>query len=500
MQPIAERLYFNERKDARLIVEANLEKVKYVQREKLELEIKTTSFDSIPTIAHLSILGVESLGRKSQLNSTDNILSFFLMSSDLKGVIENPGYYFEPKHREDLDYLMLTQGWTNYKYTNPLRNLDYKLENNLNVSGVITKKRRAKKDQLDLMLMTMDESRNTYTKSVKVPSSFNFDLEDMYGVEQEIVIQGAENWDKEHKNYAIGLQRKTPLLVNFVYDDTHILKDSLITIIVTKNRAQKKQEDDAYFNTYGTTELDEVFLSGYNMTPKRKEVFDRYGEPEIVIDGKDLMEKEQKFHSTGLYSILLDFFQGQIKIDQDDTGLLSARIIGLPTVIIIDGLPIRPDFYPQLQNIMTSQVTSFEVLETASNFAQLYKTINPWVHESEVPKFGGIISIYTKNGIGLAGALDFPDKSLNLERIPIFALEKEFYSPKHDSNSYYNQNTPDLRGPIYWNPNVITNLNGEATTSFYHSDDIGDFQLVIETITSKGKIGYKVVNYSVETK
>ena len=112
------------------------------------------------------------------------------------------------------------------------------------------------------MLMTMDESRNTYTKSVKVPSSFNFDLEDMYGVEQEIVIQGAENWDKEHKNYAIGLQRKTPLLVNFVYDDTHILKDSLITIIVTKNRAQKKQEDDAYFNTYGTTELDEVFLSG----------------------------------------------------------------------------------------------------------------------------------------------------------------------------------------------------------------------------------------------
>lgn len=72
-----------------------------------------------------------------------------------------------------------------------MKNFNFKLEKNLSISGVINKKRRIKEDQLDLMLMTLDESRNTYTKSVKVPSTFNFDLEDMYGVEQEIIIQGA---------------------------------------------------------------------------------------------------------------------------------------------------------------------------------------------------------------------------------------------------------------------------------------------------------------------
>jgi len=146
--------------------------------------------------------------------------------------------------------------------------------------------------------------------------------------------------------------------------------------------------------------------------------------------------------------------------------------------------------------MVTSQITSFEVLETAKNFSNLYSTVYPGT--MQVPSFGGIISIYTKNGIGLAGALDFPDKSLNFQRIPIFALEKEFYSPQHNSNSHYDPNTPDLRGPIYWNPNVITNLKGEATISFYHSDDIGDFQLIVETVASNGKIGYTVINYSVK--
>jgi hypothetical protein len=31
------------------------------------------------------------------------------------------------------------------------------------------------------------------------------------------------------------------------------------------------------------------------MTPKRKEVFERYGAPGVVIDGKDLIEKKKNF-------------------------------------------------------------------------------------------------------------------------------------------------------------------------------------------------------------
>lgn len=55
-------------------------------------------------------------------------------------------------------------------------------------------------------------------------------------------------------------------------------------------------------------------------------------------------------------------------------------------------------FFPQLQDMVTGQITNFEVLETAKNFSNLYSTVYPGI--MQVPSFGGIICIYTKNGIG----------------------------------------------------------------------------------------------------
>lgn len=49
-----------------------------------------------------------------------NILTEMLLSSELKGFIENPGYYFEKDdstRRSELDLLMMVQGWKRYKWT-----------------------------------------------------------------------------------------------------------------------------------------------------------------------------------------------------------------------------------------------------------------------------------------------------------------------------------------------------------------------------------------------
>src|SRR5690606_39150892 len=52
---------------------------------------------------------------KDDYQGAPNILSALLLSTDLKGFIENPGYYFkDDKVKEhELDQLMLTQGWRN---------------------------------------------------------------------------------------------------------------------------------------------------------------------------------------------------------------------------------------------------------------------------------------------------------------------------------------------------------------------------------------------------
>ena len=49
--------------------------------------------------------------------SDDNIRSFLLINSDLKGNIKNPGYYMDtpsPERERHLDQLMLTQGWRRF--------------------------------------------------------------------------------------------------------------------------------------------------------------------------------------------------------------------------------------------------------------------------------------------------------------------------------------------------------------------------------------------------
>lgn len=50
---------------------------------------------------------------------TDDLRTYMLLSSELKGYIENPAYYFEADdevHRKALDQLMLVQGWSRYDW------------------------------------------------------------------------------------------------------------------------------------------------------------------------------------------------------------------------------------------------------------------------------------------------------------------------------------------------------------------------------------------------
>ena len=73
---------------------------------------------------------------------TGNILTDLLLSSELKGFIPNPTYYFESEdkeHLQNLDLLMMVQGWRRYDINDMLANQDlrYTPEKNLTVEGAV---------------------------------------------------------------------------------------------------------------------------------------------------------------------------------------------------------------------------------------------------------------------------------------------------------------------------------------------------------------------------
>src|SRR5690606_7294484 len=166
---IAERLYFNKRPKNNLNIKITTDKASYSKRDLTNLSIKTVNENGEPINTNASVLVINKEQLGDLQNSRDHILSYLLLSSELKGHIENPRYYFnENENRKaDLDALMLTQGWRNYKYNKSLYKLSFDPERNLTISGkaILT---QGKRDDLkvDLTMITYGKDEVLYVELV----------------------------------------------------------------------------------------------------------------------------------------------------------------------------------------------------------------------------------------------------------------------------------------------------------------------------------------------
>lgn len=125
--PVAERLVFINQ-DQKLTIQTELIKSEFFIREKANLKIKVTDENGHPVVLHLGLSVYDAI-YQNKIDSK-NIQSHYLLSTQLKGAIYNPEYYFDEKNKdrkEALNLLLLTQGWRNYVWN----------ESNLNDKGNI---------------------------------------------------------------------------------------------------------------------------------------------------------------------------------------------------------------------------------------------------------------------------------------------------------------------------------------------------------------------------
>src|SRR5690606_13824856 len=95
MQPLAERLFFNQRPETRLHIDVSTDRAEYRKRNKADLSIQVTGSDGKAVDANVSVLVMnrDHIGNARALR--ENLLSRLLLSSELRGNIEEPGYYFQ---------------------------------------------------------------------------------------------------------------------------------------------------------------------------------------------------------------------------------------------------------------------------------------------------------------------------------------------------------------------------------------------------------------------
>src|SRR5690606_28613499 len=167
----------------------------------------------------------------------------------------------------------------------------------------------------------------------------------------------------------------------------------------------------------------------------------------------------------------------------------------LLTLVVIDGIAVRPYDYGLIESIPPSEVSSVELIEGARFFTSLFCDLFP-THCKDAPPAGNVIAIYTHAQQGLHG-IQSP-KGIMKTTVPVFSQTKEFYAPKYNNLQADDLQKPDLRSVIHWQPILKTDTAGIGKTSFYNADISGDMMVVVESIAENGAIGYQEYIYKVE--
>ncbi|MEY4930579.1 MAG: hypothetical protein RI909_1303, partial [Bacteroidota bacterium] len=118
LQPVCERLLFNRPTD-KINVLMNSDKPVYNTRDKISLQLTINNEQTQFANSSLSVFKNDVL---QQLKPTD-IQSYIWLTSELKGSIESPEYYFsdDVSVSEAMDNLMLTHGWSKFKWDDVFR-------------------------------------------------------------------------------------------------------------------------------------------------------------------------------------------------------------------------------------------------------------------------------------------------------------------------------------------------------------------------------------------
>ena len=91
----------------------------YSPREKVKVDLAAKNNDGGAVVGSFSVSVINETKVPVDEDNENSILSNLLLTSDLKGYVEKPGYYFNrenDKTRADLDALMLTQGYHRFEW------------------------------------------------------------------------------------------------------------------------------------------------------------------------------------------------------------------------------------------------------------------------------------------------------------------------------------------------------------------------------------------------
>jgi len=429
----------------------------YGKREKVSLQIAAKDNEGNPVEGTFSVSITD---RKSiQPDSlADNILSNLLLTSDLKGYVEDPAYYFlnqDARTLRSIDYLMMTHGWRRHKMENVLRtpslNFTNYIEKGQTISGRIMGFFGANVKKGPICVLA---PKYNIIATTETDEKGQFIVNTSFRDSTTFLVQA-----RTKKGFA----------------GVDILMDPPQYPVATHKAP--------YFN--GAT----TFMEDYLMNTRDQYYMEGgmrvYNLKEVTVTAKRERPSSKSIYTGGIntYTVEEDRLQGYGQTAFDAASRLPSVTItngseihirnnSEPAIIVIDDI-VYEDASDILKDIQVSDMSSISLLRGADAVI-----LGPRAS-------GGAVVITLKDPRNLPAR---PAQGI-ITYTPLgYSESVEFYHPTYDTPEKKNAQRSDFRSTVYWNTELRLDAEGKATIEYYTPDSTAPEDIIIEGVDKNGKV------------
>ncbi|MDN3548897.1 TonB-dependent receptor plug domain-containing protein [Mucilaginibacter aquaedulcis] len=475
-EPVAERLVFIKHQDFLNVSVNELHASGAGEKIKLNMDVKDRS--GKPVFGSFSVAVTDAATVQADAFGGNSIVSNLLLTGDIKGYVEQPGYYFagkSPLEAYHLDNLMMTQGWRRFAWKKILTGnfpaLTYDAEDGITISGRVTQNKKPVhggkvtlvSSQGSLLVMdTVTEADGRFAfKNLSFPDSTHFAV-------QARTAKGNRFVDIELD----GIAQLAPA-ENTNTAETELNVNKKLSAYLKSNR----ERFDVLRHLHALPK--NIALSEVKIIGRRARTIE--GSSNLAGRADEIITADQLEGCVSLDQCL----QGKVAglVIQDSMAFLirsmhSSLTSRTPMTVIFDGTRVEPSF---LSMINPQDVEGVEVLKgaTAAIYG-MYGGGGVLIITSKGPKSriyntysGGIVTTMPKG----------------------YYKARQFYVPNY-SGLYAGGKTADRQTTVYWNPNIIVK-DGKASFEYFNSDNKGTYKVTLEGIDANGTLGRYIYDYKV---
>ncbi len=482
--PLAERIVFINNKDQLNFI-VNAGALSFGRKANNNFFVNVNNLQGNAHKANLSI-AVTDAGQDT--DASENILSGLLLSAEIGGYVNNPGYYFTNNSdtlQQHLDLVLLTNGWRHFKWEQIINAgpvaLKYAPEKAQFVAGKI--ENYPQKKDLKVKFVIVNPNENKRFENVVPDSAGRITIDNS-------TLNGTA---KLYYNVVDNQNKKQFLKLSFTgsvidtlpisADSTGIFKNSQPVYAAAILDTLKRQQQ--VIDLEKDIVLKEVRIKAMRKRPIDVVIADHVKTltPDRVFD-LDLVNVES-LPTMNIIQYIQGRFPG-LEIYTGANGKVVFRYRGASTLressLDTESAVNPPVFY------LNETIVEYEDVKDISMYDLALVRYAPppaWF----APLGGGLtgaIMLYTKNYKDHnIGGTDI--KSFDLYNLLGYSIKREFAEPNYTDPAQLNKH--DYRTTLYWNPNASSDAEGNISFQFPNSDNGRHFRLTIQGMDANGRLG-----------